>query len=48
MPGRMAVEDAHAICDRIEHALRERAGHAVIDIQAEPEGRAKRRSVPVL
>ena len=26
VPGRMVVEDAHVICDRIEHALRERIG----------------------
>jgi cation diffusion facilitator family transporter len=48
VPGRMAVEDAHAICDRIELALRERAGRAVINIHVEPEHKAKHRSVPVL
>ena len=48
VPGRMAVEDAHAICDRIEHALRERAGQAVINIHVEPERKAKRSGVPVL
>ncbi len=26
VPGRMTVEDAHAICDRVERALRERVG----------------------
>jgi cation diffusion facilitator family transporter len=48
VPGRMAVEDAHAICDRIEHALRERVGEAVINIHIEPEREAKQRGVVVL
>ena len=48
VPGRMAVEDAHAICDRIEHVLRERAGQAVINIHVEPERKAKHSGVPVL
>ena len=48
VPGRIAVEDAHAICDRIEHALRERAGQAVINIHVEPERKAKHSGVPVL
>lgn len=48
VPGRMAVEDAHAICDRIEHALRERVGAASISIHVEPEGKAKHNGVLVL
>lgn len=48
VPGRMAVEDAHAICDRIENALRERVGEAVINIHIEPEPKAKHRGVVVL
>lgn len=48
VPGRMAVDDAHAICDRIEHALRGRVGEAVINIHIEPEREAKRRGVMVL
>ena len=48
VPGRMAVEDAHAICDRIERALRERIGSAVINIHVEPEHKAKHRAVPVV
>ena len=48
VPGRMTVEDAHAICDRVERALRERAGQAVINIHVEPEGKAKQRGVPVV
>jgi divalent metal cation (Fe/Co/Zn/Cd) transporter len=48
VPGRMAVEDAHAIGDRIEDALRERFGKAVINIHLEPEREAKHRGVVVL
>ena len=48
VPGRMAVEDAHAICDRIEHALREWAGQAVINIHVEPERKAKQTGVRVV
>jgi cation diffusion facilitator family transporter len=44
---RMAVEDAHGICDRLEHALREEVGEAVITIHVEPEGKAKRSGVIV-
>lgn len=48
VPGRMAVEDAHEICDRIEQALRENLGKAVINIHVEPERRAKHSGVVVL
>ncbi len=48
VPARMAVEDAHAICDRIERALRERVGEAVINIHVEPEGKAKHRGIVVV
>lgn len=48
VPGRMTVEDAHAIRNRIEHALREEVGTAVINIHVEPEGKAKQRGVVVL
>jgi len=48
VPGPMAVDDAHVMCDRIEHALRERAGQAVINIHVEPERKAKHSGVPVL
>jgi divalent metal cation (Fe/Co/Zn/Cd) transporter len=48
VPGRMAVEDAHAICDRIERALREHVGAAVINIYLEPERKAKHQGVLVL
>ena len=48
VPGRMAVEDAHAICDRIEGALRKNLGSAVISIHVEPERKAKHSGVVVL
>ena len=48
VPGRMAVEDAHAICDRIELAVRKHVRAAVINIHVEPEHKAKQRGVPVV
>ncbi len=48
VPGRMAVEDAHGICDRIERGLREHVGEAVINIHIEPERKAKHTGMPVL
>ncbi len=45
---RMTVEDAYAICDRIEAALREQAGATSISIHVEPEGKAKHHGVVVL
>jgi cation diffusion facilitator family transporter len=48
VPARMAVEDAHAICDRLERALHQEVGEAVITIHVEPEGKAKHHGVLVL
>ncbi|GGG21737.1 cadmium transporter [Caldovatus sediminis] len=50
VPGEMRVVDAHAICDRIEAALRQELEleNAVITIHVEPEGKAKAQGVPVL
>lgn len=48
VPGEMRVSDAHAICDRIEAALKADLGEAVITIHVEPEGKAKHRGVVVL
>jgi len=48
VPARMAVEDAHLICDRIEAGLRQEVGEAVIHIHVEPEGKAKHHGVVVL
>ncbi|HYZ32174.1 MAG TPA: cation diffusion facilitator family transporter [Crenalkalicoccus sp.] len=48
VPGEMRVLDAHAICDRIEAALKAEVEDAVITIHVEPEGKAKHRGVLVL
>ncbi len=48
VPGEMRVVEAHAICDRIEAALRAEIEGAVITIHVEPEGKAKHRGVVVL
>ena len=44
----MTVAESHAICDRIEEALRAEMQHCVITIHVEPEGKAKQHGVPVL
>jgi cation diffusion facilitator family transporter len=48
VPGGMSVDAAHAICDRIEMALKQELGTATITIHVEPEGKAKHRGVLVL
>ncbi|MBI0539618.1 cation transporter [Roseomonas sp. KE2513] len=48
VPARMTVADAHDICDRLEEALREEVGGAVVTVHVEPEGKAKHRGVLVL
>ncbi|MFC0408714.1 cation diffusion facilitator family transporter [Roseomonas elaeocarpi] len=48
VPGEMSVEAAHEICDRIEAALRESLGSAVISIHVEPDRKAKHSGVVVL
>ena len=48
VPARMVVEDAHEICDRIENAVRDKLGRAVINIHIEPEQKAKQSGIPVL
>lgn len=48
VPSRMAVEDAHEICDRIEHGIRAELGEAVINIHVEPVSKAKQHGIPVL
>ena len=44
----MTVADAHAICDRIEAALKAEMEGLVITIHVEPEGKAKQQGVLVL
>lgn len=48
VPGTMTVAQSHAICDRIEDALRQEMQHLVITIHVEPEEKAKQHGVPVL
>lgn len=48
VPGSMTVASAHAICDRIEAALKAEMPGLVITIHVEPEGKAKHHGVLVL
>lgn len=48
VPGAMSVRDAHAICDRIEAALKAEVEGLMITIHVEPEGKAKHHGVLVL
>jgi cation diffusion facilitator family transporter len=48
VPGTMTVAESHAICDRIEEALRTEMQQLVITIHVEPEAKAKQHGVPVL
>jgi divalent metal cation (Fe/Co/Zn/Cd) transporter len=48
VPGSMTVAEAHAICDRIEDALKAEMSHLVTTIHVEPEEKAKQSGVPVL
>jgi cation diffusion facilitator family transporter len=48
VPGSMTVAESHAICDRIEAALKSEMEHLVITIHVEPEAKAKQHGVPVL
>jgi cation diffusion facilitator family transporter len=45
VPGEMTVADSHAICDRIEAAIRAEFAPATITIHVEPHGKAKREGV---
>jgi cation diffusion facilitator family transporter len=48
VPGSMTVAESHAICDRIEEALKAEMDFLVITIHVEPEVKAKQHGVPVL
>jgi cation diffusion facilitator family transporter len=48
VPGSLTVADAHAICDRVEDALKAEMEGLIITIHVEPEGKAKHRGVIVL
>ncbi|HEY1933088.1 MAG TPA: cation diffusion facilitator family transporter [Acetobacteraceae bacterium] len=48
VPGSMTVAESHAICDRIEEALKAEMAGLNITIHVEPEEKAKQHGVPVL
>jgi divalent metal cation (Fe/Co/Zn/Cd) transporter len=48
VPGRMTLEDAHIVCNRLERALREEVGDALITIDVEPAHKARQHGVLVL
>jgi cation diffusion facilitator family transporter len=48
VPGAMTVAASHAICDRIEAALKAEMPHLIVTIHVEPEAKAKAHGVPVL
>jgi cation diffusion facilitator family transporter len=48
VPGTMPVSDSHAICDRIERAIRSAVSDAHIAIHVEPEEKAKHTGVVVV
>jgi cation diffusion facilitator family transporter len=49
VPGDMSVADSHAICDRIEAAIKAEVSDAVVTIHVEPEHKAKHPgAVPVV
>lgn len=48
VPGTMRVDEAHAICDRVEAALQAEVQGLIVTIHIEPEGKAKHRGVLVL
>jgi cation diffusion facilitator family transporter len=48
VPGAMSVAESHAICDRIETALKAEMDQLVITIHVEPEAKAKQTGFPVL
>jgi len=48
VPGKMPVDEAHDICDRIETALKEEMEGLVVTIHVEPELKAKHKGVVVL
>jgi cation diffusion facilitator family transporter len=48
VPGTMTVAESHAICDRIEEALRREMEQLVVTIHVEPPEKAKQHGVPVL
>ena len=48
VPGKMSVHDAHDICDRIEHALKDHNPGMAVTIHVEPESKAEHQGIVVL
>lgn len=48
VPGEMSVQEAHAICDRVETAIESEVEGAVVVIHVEPADHAKFAGVPVI
>jgi divalent metal cation (Fe/Co/Zn/Cd) transporter len=48
VPGDTSVLDAHAVCDRVEAALKRAVPDASITIHVEPEHKAKMTGIPVV
>ena len=48
VPGTMSVEDAHAICDRLEAKLRDAVEDVMITIHVEPDEKAKHSGIVVV
>jgi cation diffusion facilitator family transporter len=48
VPGQMTVAESHAICDRIEAALKHKMEHLSVTIHVEPEEKAKQHGILVL
>ncbi|WP_034383918.1 cation diffusion facilitator family transporter [Deinococcus sp. YIM 77859] len=48
VPGQMTVQEAHAICDRLEDAIRAEIAGAAVTIHVEPQDKAKHHGVLVL
>lgn len=48
VPADMTAQDAHAICERLEQALRGPTGEAIPNIHIQPEREARHSGVPVI
>lgn len=48
VPGNLTVSDAHAMCDRVEAAIKAVIDNAIITIHVEPEEKAKHSGIVVL
>ncbi|WP_203414807.1 cation diffusion facilitator family transporter [Entomobacter blattae] len=48
VPAQLSVENAHTICDHIEHALKAALGPALIGIHVEPEREAKNKNAIII